>query len=249
MKGIEIARLCNVSTSTLKHYEEWGLVPEIPRSENGYRNYSPVHLAYFQCIISLNIGYGMAFVKELMPLIHKGETMTVLWSVNQAQSVLQEERRQAEQILKLLEEEDVDWFDSIRRKKSHYTIGEAAEIAGVATSAIRHWELEQLINPARHAESGYRLFSSEDIRRILIIRTVSKAAWSLDIVREVLEEADRHDLTRTKEMAARSLEYIDVTLIARIKAMASLTALLDLICTESDIWAAENLGHYAYYQK
>lgn len=249
MKGIEIARECNVSTSTLKHYEEWGLIPEVPRSENGYRDYSPVHLAYFQCVIRLNIGYGMAFVKELMPMIQRGKTMNVLWSVNQAQSVLQEERRQAELILKLLEDEEVDWFDSIRRKKRHYTIGEVAEIAGVATSAIRHWEMEKLIDPLRDRDSGYRLFSSEDIRRILIIRTVSKAAWSLDIVREVLEEANRQDLTRTKEMAARSLEYIDITLIARMKAMTALSDLMELICTENDIWRTDNLGNYAYYQK
>lgn len=248
MKGIEVARICKVSTSTLKHYEEWGLVPEVPRAENGYRHYSQLHVAYFKCIISLNVGFGMSIVKEIMPLIQNNNIIPALWKINQAQSALQEERRQAEQVVQMLQVENVEWFERIRKKKTHYRIGEVAEIAGVATSAIRHWELEKLIEPIRNEESGYRLYTPEDVRRILIIRTVSKAAWSLDIVREVLTETDQQNIKRTKEMAIRSLNYIDQTLIARMKAIASLNTLLDLICTQDDIWSAENLGHYVYYQ-
>lgn len=248
MKGIEIARACNVSTSTLKHYEQWGLIPEVSREANGYRYYTETHLAYFKCIVSINIGFGMSFVKEIMPLIQEKEVMKALWKINKEQSALQEERRQAEQVVNLIEVEKVEWFERIRKKKSHYTIGEVAEIAGVAPSAIRHWEFEKLVTPIRSGVSGYRLYTPEEIRRILIIRTVSNAAWSLDIVREVLMEADQHNIKRTKEMAIRSLEYIDHTLIARMKGISDLNTLLDLISNSEDIWSTENLGNYAYYQ-
>lgn len=140
MKGIEIARLCNVSTSTLKHYEEWGLVPEVPRAENGYRKYTNIHAAYFQCIVKMNIGFGMKFVREIMPSIQKGEVMQVLWRINEVQTLLQKERHQAEQVVEMLDVEEVEWFQRSRKKKDYYTIGEVAEIAGIAASAIRHWE-------------------------------------------------------------------------------------------------------------
>ncbi|MDF1508954.1 MerR family DNA-binding transcriptional regulator [Robertmurraya sp. DFI.2.37] len=243
MKGIDIARLCHVSTSTLKHYEEWGLVPEVPRSNNGYREYSNIHAAYFQCIVKMNIGFGMKFVREVMPMLQNGETIQVLWRINEAQTVLQKERRQAEQVVEMLEVEEVEWFERSRKKKAYYTIGEVAEIAGIAPSAIRHWEKEELITPIRHDESGYRLYSPEDVRRVLIIRTVSRAAWSLDIVREVLSETENQHIKRAKEMALQSLKYIDQKLIARMKAFKALTELLDLITNESDIWNEEPRGY------
>lgn len=117
MRGIDVARLCNVSTSTLKHYEEWGLVPEIPRAENGYRVYSEIHLAYYSCIVKMNIGFGMTFVKEIMPMIQRGELTEVLWKVNQEQVKLQRERHQAEQVVEMLEVEEVEWFERSRKKK------------------------------------------------------------------------------------------------------------------------------------
>lgn len=243
MKGIEIARLCNVSTSTLKHYEEWGLVPEVPRAENGYRKYTNIHAAYFQCIVKMNIGFGMKFVREIMPSIQKGEVMQVLWRINEVQTLLQKERHQAEQVVEMLDVEEVEWFQRSRKKKDYYTIGEVAEIAGIAASAIRHWELEELIHPIRHQESGYRLYSPADVRRILIIRTVSRAAWSLDIVREVLSETENQHLKRAKEMAIHSLEYIDQKLITRMKAITALNELLDLVSNEEDIWNEEPRGY------
>ncbi|MFS0673605.1 MerR family transcriptional regulator [Ornithinibacillus sp. 179-J 7C1 HS] len=247
MKGIEVARLCHVSTSTLKHYEEWGLVPEVPRAKNGYREYSKVHAAYFQCIVKMNIGFGMQFVREIMPLIQEGEFMPVLWKINQAQTELQKERHQAEQVVAMLDVEEVEWFERSRKKKEYYTIGEVAEIAGVATSAIRHWENEELITPMRNQESGYRMYSPQDVRRILIIRTVSRAAWSLDVVREVLSETEHQHIKRAKELAIQSLEYIDHKLIARMKAITALNALLDLISPEEDVWRENPSGSYAYY--
>lgn len=249
LKGIEVARLCNVSTSTLKHYEEWGLVPEIPRAENGYRVYTDVHAAYYLCVVKMNIGFGMKFVKEIMPMIQKGETTEVLWKINQEQVQLQKERRQAEQVVEMLEVEEIEWFERSRKKKDHYTIGEVAEIAGVATSAIRHWEKEDLIEPVRNQESGYRMYSPADVRKILIIRTVSRAAWSLDVVRVVLSETEHHHIKRAKEMAIQSLTYIDQTLIARMKAFVALNDLFDKISGEKDEWSAEQLGSYAYFRE
>ena len=35
----ELARLCGVSTDTLRHYERIGVLPRAPRSRSGYRQY------------------------------------------------------------------------------------------------------------------------------------------------------------------------------------------------------------------
>ncbi|SEO57122.1 DNA-binding transcriptional regulator, MerR family [Amphibacillus marinus] len=248
MKGIEIARACHVSTSTLKHYEEWGLVPEVKRAANGYRQYSVLHFAYFKCIVNLNIGFGMKLVREFMPLVQAGEIVKGLWLINEQHARLQEDRAAAEHIVQLLDLDEVEWFSKSRTKKSCYKIGEVAGIARVATSAIRHWEKEELISPLRDQESGYRYYTPEDIKRILIIRTVSKAAWSLAVVREVLAETENNHFKRAKELAQKTLHYIDESLVARAKAMPAVNELLSLVTTEDSLWQIPQLGSYGYYR-
>ncbi|GAE05615.1 transcriptional regulator, MerR family [Paenibacillus sp. JCM 10914] len=39
-KPIEIAKELHISTSALRHYESWGVVPAPERDKNGYRLYT-----------------------------------------------------------------------------------------------------------------------------------------------------------------------------------------------------------------
>lgn len=110
-----------------------------------------------------------------------------------------------------------------------FTIGEVAKEANVSTSSIRHWEKEGLIKPERHKESGFRIYSPIDIRRVFIIRTIQRVVYSLDIVRQVLADIDKNNIIRTKEMAIQSLQYIDDALVQQIQGIASLQNLLEIV--------------------
>ena len=226
MNGIEIARKLNVSTSALRHYEAWGLVPEVERAANGYRIYGKKHEAYFQCIRALLPGFGMGLVRQVMPLVVKGEKLEALWIVNKAQVDLRAERDTALRAMELMERLGEAELPP-HLDKNAFTIGEAAKLANVSASAIRYWEKEGLIKPERHGESGFRLYTQSDIRSLLIIRTVQRAAYSLDIVREVLSGLRRHHVAQAKEMARQSLQYIDQALIEQVKGIASLQNLFD----------------------
>jgi len=59
VRPIDIARKLNISTSALRHYEDWGIIPPVERGANGYRVYTEVHVAYFECIRAMNAGFGM----------------------------------------------------------------------------------------------------------------------------------------------------------------------------------------------
>ncbi len=112
--------------------------------------------------------------------------------------------------------------------KSTFTIGEAAELANVSASSIRHWEREGLIKPERQKESGFRIFSRTDIRKVLIIRTVQRVAYSLDIVREVLLGLDNNHVSQAKEIAFQSLQFIDHALVEQVRGIAYLQNLFEL---------------------
>lgn len=139
MRGIEIAKKLNISTSTLKHYESWGIVPKVERAENGYRIYTKEHEAYFQCIRALNAGFGMVLVREVMPLILNGQYMDALWLINDAQVKLHAEKETIKRTVEMLDLKDLKDIPSYINN-TNFSIGEVAKETNVSTSSIRHWE-------------------------------------------------------------------------------------------------------------
>ena len=65
------------------------------------------------------------------------------------------------------------------------TIGEAAERSGVATSALRFYEREGLIEATRSA-GGQRRYHRDVLRRVAFIRAAQHVGLSLDEIRDSL---------------------------------------------------------------
>jgi MerR family redox-sensitive transcriptional activator SoxR len=65
------------------------------------------------------------------------------------------------------------------------TIGEVAERANVATSALRFYEREGLIGAVR-SEGGQRRYHREVLRRVAFIRAAQRVGLSLDEIRGAL---------------------------------------------------------------
>ena len=66
-----------------------------------------------------------------------------------------------------------------------FTIGEVAERAGVATSALRFYEEHHLIRSERN-ESGHRRYHADVLRRVSFIRTAQRVGLTLGEIREAL---------------------------------------------------------------
>src|SRR5215204_2198834 len=65
------------------------------------------------------------------------------------------------------------------------TIGEIARRAGVATSALRFYEAEELIESER-TEVGHRRYHADVLRRVSFIRTAQLVGLTLNEIREAL---------------------------------------------------------------
>jgi MerR family redox-sensitive transcriptional activator SoxR len=65
------------------------------------------------------------------------------------------------------------------------TIGEVAERASVATSALRFYEREGLIRSIR-SEGGQRRYQREVLRRVAFIRAAQRVGLTLDEIRSAL---------------------------------------------------------------
>lgn len=65
----EAARLSGVSTKMVRHYESLGLLPQVQRSDSGYRQYSDAEVHTLRFIKrSRELGFSMAEIAELVSL-------------------------------------------------------------------------------------------------------------------------------------------------------------------------------------
>ncbi|GIJ26457.1 transcriptional regulator [Micromonospora qiuiae] len=69
-------------------------------------------------------------------------------------------------------------------------IGEVARRSGVSARMLRHYESLGLVRPTGRTGSGYREYSSEDIRRILHIESLRSLGLSLREVGRALDDPD-----------------------------------------------------------
>ncbi|MCB5239777.1 MerR family transcriptional regulator [Niallia circulans] len=228
LRPIDIAQKLDVGTSALRHYEEWGIVPKSKRKPNGYRIYTEEHEAYFQCIRAMYHGFGMATVRKIMPMIQQNKFTQALWEVNRVQADLFQKKEQATKALEILKPENMQRFMDKRNKK-WYTIGEVEKEIEVPATTLRHWEKEGLIKPRRNPESGYRIYNREDIRRLLIIRTVQSSVYLLDIVRVVMGKINQHSISEARKITMESLAYMDYQIDQQLRGAHYLYKLIELL--------------------
>ena len=88
------------------------------------------------------------------------------------------------------------------------TIGEVAERAGVATSALRFYEDKGLIVSSRTA-GNQRRFKRQVLRRVALIRAAQSAGLSLDAIANALAAHPQSSSPTARAWAAMSSQWRD----------------------------------------
>lgn len=79
-----------------------------------------------------------------------------------------------------------------------FSVGEVAHRAGVATSALRFYEDNGLIQSERN-ESGHRRYHADVLRRVSFIRTAQRVGLTLSEIREALESLPKSRTPTAKD--------------------------------------------------
>ncbi len=87
---------------------------------------------------------------------------------------------------------------------------ELARAAGVTAETVRHYVRVGLLDPARDPHNGYRVFGSEDLRRLRFARAARSLGFSVDDVLEILEQsgAGEAPCPMVRERARERLEEL-----------------------------------------
>lgn len=113
-------------------------------------------------------------------------------------------------------------------KDQQLTRGEIAKRGGVNIETIRYYERRGLLPKPPRSASGYRLFSSDDARRVRFIKRAQELGFSLNEIGELLAlrlstKGTREGVRKLAEAKILDIKEKIKTLRAMEKSLASLT--------------------------
>jgi MerR family transcriptional regulator, copper efflux regulator len=118
LRSGELARLAQVSSDTLRHYERLGILPTAPRNASGYRVYPPVALARVNLIQrALQLGFSLPELSEILRARDRGDAPchSVLILAEQKLSALADRIRELRQTQFVMQELVREWRAQLAR--------------------------------------------------------------------------------------------------------------------------------------
>lgn len=114
-------------------------------------------------------------------------------------------------------------------------IGQVAKELSVNVDTLRYYEKIQLLGVIKRTDTGIRLYSSNDVTRIVFIKEAQKVGFSLEEIRQLLSFRDNPTVSKpsVRSLVAKKYQVIEqriTELQALKKELSSLTAL----CLESE---------------
>jgi DNA-binding transcriptional MerR regulator len=92
-------------------------------------------------------------------------------------------------------------------------IGEAASRVGLSLRTIRHWGEVGLVVPSGRSAGGFRLYTEDDVERMLLIKALKPLDLSLEQIRDLVDlvyTARAHVDVPTAAGAAVDAEQVDL---------------------------------------
>ena len=108
---------------------------------------------------------------------------------------------------------------------SYMRIGVLAAETDTSVETLRYYEAEGLIPEPRRSESGYRLYSAQDVRRVSFIRRARGMGFSLKETAELLSlqvEKEAATCGEVKTLAEKKLSVIEEKIAELNKMKAAL---------------------------
>lgn len=76
-----------------------------------------------------------------------------------------------------------------------YTIKQVAEMSGISTRTLRYYDQIDLLKPAAHTDSGYRIYAEEELNRLQQILLYRSLGMKLEQIQSILDDPAFNTLT------------------------------------------------------
>ena len=97
------------------------------------------------------------------------------------------------------------------RREGLYSIGEAAERAGVSVKMARYYESIGLMPRAKRTEGGYRLYGENEVHQLVFIRRARALGFSIEEIEQLLAlwRNKRRASAQVKRLALRHVDELE----------------------------------------
>jgi DNA-binding transcriptional MerR regulator len=193
LRTSDVARAVGIHPNTVRRYVDWKLTPPVERSPAGYRRFTQRHL---DCLRLARLVYagslpGRNIRQSGYHIVQRavsGDLGGALELAHQHLGLILAERAHADAAAGLLER----WAQGaiLDAGDRSLQIGQVADLLGVTIDVLRNWERNGLIRVPRNPANGYRRYAPAQISRLRVIRTLSRAGYSLAAILRMLIQFD-----------------------------------------------------------
>ena len=197
----DVAKVIGIHPNTVRMYEEWGLIPLAERKFNGYRIFTDFHIEQLRLariafqIEVLQNGLRKKVV-EIIKLSAKRDFDKALMFAEEYRSQIQREQRNAEESIgiakQILSGKSAEHTFLLKRK-------EVSDYLDISMDTLRNWERNGLLQIKRK-QNGYRSYTSDDIERLKMIRTLRLANYSLEAILRMLNALEHNPQIDMKQV-------------------------------------------------
>ncbi len=197
----DVAKIIGIHPNTVRMYEEWGLIPLAERKPNGYRVFTDYHIEQLKLariafqIEVLQNGLRKKVI-EIVKISAKGDFDKALMFAEEYLSQIQREQRNAEESIgiakQILSSKSLEHALFLKRK-------EVSDYLDISMDTLRNWERNGLLQVKRK-KNGYRIYTSDDIERLKMIRTLRMANYSLEAILRMLNALEHNPQVNLKQV-------------------------------------------------
>ena len=183
LRPVDLARGHGLSTQAIRNYEAAGILPAAERTSHGYRTYTPRHAQALRAFLALVPGHGHQTATAIMQAINRDATEDALRLIDEGHAQLLDDRRTLQAVeaalrdLKPVPQEGGDTF-----------VGPLARRLGIRPATLRKWERAGLVQPRRHPQTGYRVYSAADVRDALLAHQLRRGGYLLEQIAPLIAQ-------------------------------------------------------------
>lgn len=90
------------------------------------------------------------------------------------------------------------------RDRTLLQIGEVAERVGLSLRTVRYYEEVGLVRPSARSDGGFRLYSEDDVQRLLVVKRMKPLGLALEEMTELLEALEQSAYPEALDLAELS---------------------------------------------
>ena len=200
-KTSEVAKLIGIHPNTVRLYENAGLISKPERQSNGYRIFTDLNIEQFRLA---RLAFQMEVLqnglrKKAVRIVKTAASCDFPRALVLAEEYLAQIRKEqanaeeaVEIVTEILSGGSQEHTNPMKRR-------EVSRYLGISMDALRNWEMNGLLTVKRR-QNGYRIYTSQDIQRLKIIRSLRCANYSLESILRLLGHLSKNPGIDIKEV-------------------------------------------------